>query len=683
LLQWSRFTTFLEAEHLPPSKSVIMTTTPRPDPLWRPTPDFAQRTEVALFMRWLAATRDLRFEDYDGLWRWSIEDPEAFWGALWQYLEVDSERAPEAVLTDARMPGATWFPGARINYARHVLRHRGRGAAPAIIARSEARGDHEVSWDTLATDTAHVAAHLRALGVGPGDRVAAYLPNIPEAVVALLACAAIGAVWTLCAPDVGSASVIARFRLVEPAVLIAVDGYRYGGRDFDRREAVGEIAAALPSVRHVVRVPLLAAARTQGSFPAGSVWSELLEGPEVPLEPVAVPFDHPLWIVYSSGTSGTPKGIVHGHGGVLLDHSKAIRFHLNLRAGDRLCRFTSTGWIVWNLLVGGLLVGCTIVCLDGHPNHPEPLAPWRWIDGLGVKHFGCGAAFLTAAMRSGLSPRRHFAFEQLESLGVTGSPLTPEGFHLAYSEVKDDLWLISTSGGTDVAGSFVGGCPLLPVRPGELQHRLLGVAAYAFDASGRPVVDEVGELVITRPMPSMPLRLWNDHDGSRYRSSYFDMYPGIWRHGDWIRFYADGASIIYGRSDATINRHGIRMGTAEIYAALEDLPTVADCLVVDLEYLGRPSFMPLFVQLAPGHALSSDLERDIRDRIRSRASARHVPDAVVQAPAIPRTLNGKRMEVPVRRILLGDAPAEVASADTMQNPESLAFFERYRSRLPS
>jgi acetoacetyl-CoA synthetase len=657
--------------------------TSRPEPIWHPRPAFAQGTELAHFMRWLEAKRGLRFADYAALWQWSVDEQSAFWGALWEYLDIDSDQPPEQVLTDPGMPGAAWFPGARMNYARQVLRHRTRGSAPAIIARSEARGDHHVSWESLAADTARLAAQLRSLGVEPGDRVAAYLPNIPEAVIAFVACASIGAVWTLCAPDVGPASVIARFRLVEPVLLFAVDGYRYGGRDFDRREAVAEIAAALPSVRHVVRVPLLPSANSAGRFPSGPSWAALLEGPSVPFEPLPVDFEHPLWIVYSSGTSGTPKGILHGHGGVVLDHTTASRFHLNMRPGDRLCRFTSTGWIVWNLLVGGLLAGCTIVCLDGHPNHPEPLAPWRWIDELGVKHFGCGAAFLTAAMRSGASPRDHFAFSQLESIGVTGSPLTSEGFHWAYRHVKKDLWLISTSGGTDVGGSFVGGCPLLPVRPGELQHRLLGIAAYAFNESGQTVVDEVGELVVTRPMPSMPLRLWGDNDGSRYRASYFEMYPGVWRHGDWIRFYADGASVIYGRSDATINRHGIRMGTAEIYAALEDHPEIVDCLVVDLEYLGRVSFMPLFLQLAPGCVLSPSLQDDIRDRIRTRASARHVPDALIPAPAIPRTLNGKRMEVPVRRILLGSRAEDVASADSMQNPDSLAFFTRYRSMLPS
>jgi acetoacetyl-CoA synthetase len=655
----------------------------RPAPIWHPSPSFAQGTQIADFMRWLEATRALRFPDYTALWQWSVDDQSSFWGALWDYLDIASDQVPDAVLIDPRMPGASWFPGAQINYTREVMRHRTRGAAPAIIARSECRPDGEVSWEQLASQTARLAARLRSLGVCPGDRVAAYLPNVPEAIIAFLACASVGAVWTLCAPDVGPSSVIARFSLVEPAVLIAVDGYRYGGRDFDCREAVGEIAAALTSLRHVVRVPLLASALGAGRFPSGPTWHELLEGPEVPLQELAVPFDHPLWIVYSSGTSGTPKGLVHGHGGVILDHAKAIRFHLNMRAGDRLCRFTSTGWIVWNLLVGGLLVGCTIVCLDGNPNYPEPLAPWRWIDQLGVKHFGCGAAFLTAAMRAGQSPREHFQFAHLESIGVTGSPLTAEGFVWAYGHVKEDLWLISTSGGTDVAGSFVGGCPLVPVRPGELQHRLLGIAAYAFDEGGGTVVDEVGELVITRPMPSMPLKLWGDHDGSRYRASYFETYAGIWRHGDWIRFFADGASVIYGRSDATINRHGIRMGTAEIYAALDDAPQIADCLVVDLEYLGRPSFMPLFVQLSPGCVLHPDLEADIRRRIRTRASARHVPDAIVPAPAIPRTLNGKRMEVPVRRILLGSRPEDVASPDTMLNPDSLAFFEHYRSTLPS
>jgi len=639
--------------------------------LWEPSQAFRDSSGLARYMRWLAEREGRAFATYDALWQWSVRDLEAFWGSLWAFFDIRASAPHTCVLSARRMPGAQWFRGARLNYAEHVFRNA-TAEHPALLARSEARPAAQTSWSALERQVAAAADALRGMGVGPGDRVVAYMPNLPETVVAFLACATIGAVWSSCSPDMGTRAVVDRFRQIEPKVLFAVDGYVYGGRPFVRSDVVAEIARALPSLEHVVLLPLLGSAAPAG-LPHAVAWNALLDR-EAPLRFEQVPFDHPLWVVYSSGTTGVPKAIVHGHGGIVLEHLKTLVLHQDMRPGDRFFWMSSTGWIVWNLLVGGLLAGCTIVLFDGHPGHPDLRTIWRAVGETGSRHFGCGAALIAASMKADIVPAEAADLSALEVLSTTGSPLPAAAFEWVYARVKPDLWLAPISGGTDVACGFVGGCPLLPVTAGEMQCRYLGVAARAFDERGRDVIGEVGELVITEPMPSMPLRFWGDPGDARYRESYFEMYPGQWRHGDWIRFAERGTNVIYGRSDTTINRHGIRMGTAEIYRAVEDMPEIADSLVVDLEYLGRPSFMPLFVVLAPGVVIDEALKSRIRARIRALASARHVPDEIYAIDAVPRTLTGKKMELPVRKILLGAQAETVASPDAMVNPESLAPF---------
>ncbi|MFN2617777.1 MAG: acetoacetate--CoA ligase, partial [Thermoleophilaceae bacterium] len=517
---------------------------PEGDLLWEPSPDVRERARITDFMR------SRGFESYDELWRWSVEDLEGFWGSLWDYFEIQSGSPYERVLGRREMPGAEWFPGAELNYAEHVFR-MARDGETAIVHASELRPLAELSWAELRQQAAGIAAGLRSLGVERGDRVAAYMPNIPETVAAFLACASIGAVWSSCAPEFGTPTVIDRFKQIEPKVLLAVDGYRYGDRDFDRRERVRELEAAIPSLEHTVVLPYLG---DDGD------WHDVFaSGPELGFE--RVPFDHPLWVLYSSGTTGLPKAIVQGQGGILLEHLKKQSFHNDLGPGDRFMWFTTTGWMMWNFLVSGLLSGAAIALYDGQP---DPDGLWRFAGEAELTCFGTSAGFLTACMKAGVRPGRDHDLSRLRSVGSTGSPLPPEGFEWVYREVRDSVWLFSTSGGTDLCTAFVGGCPVLPVHAGELQCRCLGADVQAFDGQGRSVVDEVGELVITEPMPSMPLFLWNDPGGRRYRESYFDMFPGVWRHGDWIRITPRGSAVIYGRSDSTINRQGVRMGTSEI-----------------------------------------------------------------------------------------------------------------------
>ncbi len=647
--------------------------------LWTPSTERAQSSELARYTRWLAATRGLRFDDYLALHRWSVDRLEDFWGSVWEFFDVRASEPYARVLDARRMPGAKWFEGARLNYAEHAFRHAA-GDAPAIVARSELRAPREVSWRQLEREVASIAAALRGMGVRPGDRVVSYMPNIPETLAAFLAAASLGAVWSSCSPDMGSGAVLDRFRQIEPKVLFAVDGYRYGGKDFERRAVLAEILRELPSLERVVLLPYLDPLARPDGLRAAVGYAALL-GREAPLAFEQVPFDHPLWIVYSSGTTGLPKAIVHGHGGVLLEHLKTLCLHEDMRPGERFFFMSSTGWVVWNLLASGLLAGCTLVTFDGNPAHPDAGEIWRVIGATRTKHFGCGAALIGAAMKAGVEPARLADLSALEAISVTGSPLTTDAFEWLYDKVKRDWWVTPISGGTDVASGFVVGNPLAPVTAGEMQCKALGVAVEAFDEAGRPVVDEVGELVVTEPMPSMPLYFWNDPDGKRYRESYFELYPGKWRHGDWIRFTARGTSVIYGRSDTTINRHGIRMGTAEIYRVVEALPEVLDSLVVDLEYLGRKSFLPLFVVLRPGLALDDALKARIASRVREAASARHVPDEIYQIEEVPRTLTGKKMELPVRKLLLGMPPEKAASADAMANPRSLGFFVELARRL--
>jgi acetoacetyl-CoA synthetase len=596
------------------------------------------------------------FATYDELWRWSVEDLEGFWAALWERFDIAARSPYERVLGRREMPGAAWFPGARLNYAEHVLRMARPGDA-AIVHASEEGPAREISWDELTDLVGRCAAGLRRLGVGRGDRVAAYLPNSPEAVVGLLAAASIGAIWSSCAPEFGAPTVIDRFAQIEPKLLLATDGYSYGGRWFDRSERVREIAAAIPSLEHVVEVP--------------SRWEELLAEPaELAFEPL--PFDHPLWVLYSSGTTGLPKAIVQGQGGILLEHLKKARLHSALGPDDRFFWFTTTGWMMWNFLVGGLLAGSAIVLYDGQP---DVRGLWRLAESAGVTCFGTSAGFITACMKAGVEPGREADLGALRSLGSTGSPLPPQGFEWVYEHVDPDVWLFSTSGGTDLCTAFVGANPVLPVYSGELQSRCLGAAVEAWDDHGRPLVGEVGELVITQPMPSMPLFLWNDPGGERYRESYFDVYPGVWRHGDWIKINERGGAVIYGRSDSTINRQGVRMGTSELYSAVEGVPEVTDSLVVDVPTDdGSDSTMWLFVVPAEGAQLDDELRAAIGRRLRENCSPRHVPDRIVAIGDVPRTLSGKKLEVPVKKILMGADPARAASRDSLANPEALDFF---------
>jgi acetoacetyl-CoA synthetase len=602
---------------------------------------------------------------YEELWRWSVEDLEGFWGALWDRFEVRASQPYERVLANDAMPGATWFPGARLNYAEHVLR-MARPGAPALIHASEDREPAEMSWDELTDQVARCAAGLRRLGVGRGDRVVAYLPNGPEAVVGLLATASIGAIWSSAAPEFGPPTVIDRFKQIEPKVLLATDGYSYGGKRFDRSDRVREIAAAIPSLEHTVMVP--------------SGWDELLsETGELRFE--QVPFDHPLWVLYSSGTTGLPKAIVQGQGGILIEHLKKSRLHSDLTPEDRFFWFSTTGWMMWNFLVGGLLAGSTIVLYDGQP---DVHGLWRFAEEVGVTCFGTSAGFLTACMKAGVEPAKEADLSALKSLGSTGSPLPVEGFEWVYEHVKQDLWLFSTSGGTDLCTAFVGGCPVLPVYSGELQARCLGAAVEAWDEDGRPLTDEVGELVLTRPMPSMPLYFWNDPGGERLRESYFSTFPGVWRHGDWIKINERGGAVIYGRSDSTINRQGIRMGTSELYSAVEGVPEVLDSLVVDVPTPdGSDSTMWLFTVMADGVELDEELQAAIRRRMREYCSPRHVPDRIVAVAEVPRTLSNKKLEVPVKKILMGGDPERAASRDSLANPGALDFFVELGARARS
>jgi acetoacetyl-CoA synthetase len=642
--------------------------------LWEPTEEFKVGTSMARYMRWLSDERGVHASSYEELWEWSVEDLEGFWASVWDYFGVQASEPYEAVLGSREMPGAEWFPGARLSYAEHVFRGRDSDEV-AIRHASELRGLAELRWGELESLTARIAGGLRELGVGPGDRVVAYLPNIPEAMAAFFACASIGAVWSSCSPDFGVRSVVDRFAQIEPKVLFAVDGYRYNGRDFDRMDVVAALEGEIPSLERVVVLPYLDSAPDLGGLSKGIGFEELLErGEGVELEFEQLPFDHPLWVLYSSGTTGLPKAIVQSQGGILLEHLKKLNLHLDAREGDRVFWFSTTGWMMWNFLAGVLLTPASIVLYDGSPGHPDLGVLWDLAEQAGVTCFGTSAAYIASCMKDGVEPGSGRDLSALRSVGSTGSPLSPEGFQWVYDHVGADTWLFSTSGGTDVCTAFVGGCPLLPVHLGELQARSLGADVHAFDEEGAAVVGEVGELVIVQPMPSMPVFFWNDPDGERLRESYFAMYPGVWRHGDWIEITERGTAIIYGRSDSTINRGGIRMGTSEIYRAVLGIEEIVDALVVDVPREGEESWMPLFVVLRDGATLDDDLTRQIARRVREECSPRHVPNDVFAIAEVPRTLSGKVLEVPVKRILMGTPPERAAARDSLQNPAALDWF---------
>jgi acetoacetyl-CoA synthetase len=648
-----------------------MTETQAPALLWTPSADRISCSQLRRYMDWLSRERGRTFEDYDALWRWSVSDLDGYWASLWDYFQIRARKPYSKVLAKREMPGAQWFPGAELNFVDQVLRHATE-AKPAILYSSEQQPLQQMSWRTLQDQVGAVAAHLRRIGVRRGDRVVAYAPNTPETIIAFLAVASLGAVWSVCSPDMGLNAVLDRFRQIEPVALFAVPSCDYGGKHFDKGDVLAALVAELPSVRDLILMP----GRSEQSLPTRvsiAAWADIVARPAA-LTVEAVPFDHPLWVVYSSGTTGLPKPIVHGHGGIVVVIMAMMALHNDISAEDVFHWYSSTGWIMWNAQVSGLLVGATIAIYDGSPSWPDWNRLWQFAGEVKATFFGAGAAFYANCQKAGVVPRQVADLSALHTVGSTGSPLSEDSYAWIYDQLGRDIWLTPISGGTDFAGAFVAGCVMLPVYAGEMQVRCLGADIQAFDDHGKPLLDEVGELVCVSPIPSMPLFLWNDPDGKRYHDSYFDMYPGIWRHGDWIRITPRGGAVIYGRSDATINRYGLRLGTSEIYRAVEELPEVLDSLVVDLEYLGRDSYMPLFVVLRPGVTLDNALKDRINQAIRKAVSARFVPNDIFQIAEVPRTLSGKKLEVPVKKILLGQPADKVSNPGTMANPGSLAWF---------
>lgn len=638
--------------------------------LWTPSEALKTSANLTHYRAWLAEHHALSFNDYSPLWQWSVEQPEAFWSSLLQYFDVRYDGSYTRVLSADLMPHTHWFEGIRLNYAEHIFR-KATAERPAIIFQREGSPLHEVSWQELSNRVTSLQHFLKAQGVKAGDRVAAYMPCIPEATVAFLAVNGLGAVWSSCSPDFGTNSVIDRFVQITPKVLLAVDHYVYGGKTFDKNDVVRDVIAAIPSLEHVV--VLNESPTVQSKVPVSS-WRSVTETHTGTPEFVRVPFGHPIWILYSSGTTGLPKAIVHSQGGILLEHLKYGTFHNDFREGERCFWYTTTGWMMWNYIQSSLLAGSTLVLYDGSPGYPDLTVLWKFVQDAGIHHFGTSAGFILANLKGGVQPGRDFNLSTLRSIGSTGSTLPPEGFEWVYKSVKPDVWLASMSGGTDVCSAFVGGNPCWPVYAGEIQCRALGCRLEAYNEDGQPVLDEVGEMVITRPMPSMPVYFWNDPDFKRYTESYFDVYPGVWRHGDWTQITPRQGVIIYGRSDATLNRGGIRIGTSEIYRAVDKVAGVKDSLIICVEKNGGEFWMPLFVVLQPGVTLDGALQKTINTTIRNEYSPRHVPDEIIAVPDVPYTISGKKTETPVKKIFMGKDPKTVVNAGSLRNPESMDFF---------
>ncbi len=652
-------------------------TDPRPI-LWTPSPERANASTMAAFIRLAEGRLNRTFDDYQDVWRWSVDDLGGFWSTVRDFFDLQFSTPPETMLENRQMPGARWCPGAKVNFASQLLRQVEKTPdATALVMQSETFASTTLSWRELAAQVASVAHNFRRLGVGKGDCVVAVLPNTEVAMIAFLASASIGAIWSLCAPDMGHVAILDRFRQIKPKLLIAQDGYVHAGKQIDRRAVMATITGGLPTLEHNIVVPVI------GPAPTGALlWSDMIADVtgDMGLPTFEqVDFDHPLWVVYSSGTTGNPKPIVQGHGGVLLEGAKQS-LHQDLTARDRFLWLTSSGWIMWNAQTVALGQGACVYLYDGAPNYPDMGVLWRFVAQHKITYFGAGAAFFTGSIKAGIRPCDQGDLGALRSLGATGSPMTADAYEWVYEAVKPDIWLHPFSGGTDLCGAFVGGHPMLPVRAGEMQCRFLGNAVRAFDDTGRELIGEVGELVCTEPLPSMPLYFWGDTDGSRLHGSYYDTYPGVWRHGDWIEITPEGGSVIYGRSDATINRKGLRMGSSEIYQAVEGLDEVMDSLVIDLEFLGRDSFMPLFVVPAAGQSLDDALRKKINDAIRAQVSARFLPNEIVEVAQVPRTMSGKKLEVPVKKLLLGGDPDKVVNRDSMSNPDSFDIFIAYAAQ---
>jgi len=650
--------------------------------LWRPHPHRVARSNLASFMRWLELRKGLRFDTYDDLWVWSVNEIEAFWEAIWEYFLIKPSVPYTRVLKSRRMPGAQWFCGARLNYAEHVLRHE-RPGVDAFLFAGEAVPLSRVSWPELGGKVRVLATQLRKLGVKPGDRVVGCLPNVPEAVISLLAAASIGAVWCGCSPEYGALGLLERLAPVTPKVLVCCASYRYGGKRFDRMAVMQKVIDNLPSLRHVIQVPQAGQGDDAPLLRHAVRWHALFDHPDVKpdaFEFEQVAFDHPLWILFTSGATGLPKPIVHGHGGILLENLKHLSFNFDVHPRQRIFFYTSTAWMMWNFLVGALLSDVVPVFYDGHPAHPDASVLWRLIESAGVTLFGTSPAYIRMLQRQSYAPKEQFSLPQLEALTLAGSPVGTNCMAWCYEHIKQDMWVSPGSGGTEACTGFVGGVVTLPVRAGEIQARALGCAVSAFNDRGQPVLNEVGELVITEPMPSMPLHFWRDPGDKRYREAYFERFPGLWAHGDQFRLNKRGACFVLGRSDAVLNRHGVRIGSTEIYRALAHLDEVDDALVVNLELSRGRFFMPLFVKLRDGVRLTDDITACLRARLAEECSPRHVPDRILQVSAIPYTRNGKKMEVPVKRILLGVPVERAAGADALADVPALEWFVRYQKR---
>ncbi|MEN2768837.1 acetoacetate--CoA ligase [Ornithinibacillus xuwenensis] len=652
--------------------------------LWKPDNQRINQSNLVHYMKWLEDKKGLPLEDYQSLWEWSVNELETFWETIWDYFDIQSATPYESILSKHTMPGAKWFEGATINYSEHIFRNYAEDKT-AVIHTSELRPETSaITWKELYHDTAALQKTLKHLGVEKGDRVVAYIPNIYESIVSFLATASIGAIWSSASPDFGKQSVIDRFKQIEPKVMITVDGYCYGGKNFDRTEVIQEIQAELTSLEATIGIPYLNAGHHFEELKDVTLWRDAIHDATSPLTFEHVNFNDPLWILFSSGTTGKPKPIVQSQGGILLEHLKALTFHTDLHEDDRFFWFTTTGWMMWNYLVSGLLTGSAIILYDGNPVYPDKKMLWKLAEETKMTIFGTSASYITACMKDGFSPGKAFNLKHLKNISSTGSPLPPEGFKWCYDHVKEDLWIASVSGGTDVCTAFILGAPTLPVYAGELQCRGLGAKIESFDERGQSKIDAVGELVLTEPFPSMPIYFWNDEDGSRMHDSYFDMYPEIWRHGDYLKITDRGTCIIYGRSDATINRGGIRIGTSEIYRAVDQIKEIADSLIVDIPLSTGDSFVPLFVMMKDGQQLTEAIIKSVKNQIRTQCSPRHVPTDIIVVSDLPRTLNGKKLEIPVKKILMGQSMENVANKGSLSNPDSLYYFEQFaKEKMPS